>query len=160
MSTPSKTPTVGHMTEASGQGPDLRPSACSPSVLFVSELQDEVDMYSVALELSGFRTTHVSTLAEAFDVSAAAPVAVILDAGRTGYGLRRDNTRHHGVKAGLRVPVIMLTTQATGSDRMTAGQIGCDRLLQKPCLPDVLVQALEDVLDDYAERHAEDRESQ
>ena len=108
-------------------------------MLFVSELPDEVDMYSAALELSGFRTVHVHTPGEALSVcKETASIAVILDAGRY--------PRPVGLGSGLRVPVIVLATDGTGMDADTR-PVGCERVLIKPCLPDALVRALEEVLE-------------
>lgn len=107
-------------------------------------------MYSAALELSGFRPIHVRTPDEGLHVAVdLAPIAVILDGGRSHPGLPPDGVQHLNLKASLHVPVILLTTHATGSDPDTPRRIGCERVLLKPCLPSALVQALEDVLDRY-----------
>ena len=131
------------------------------SVLFMSDLTDEVEMYSAALELSGFRTMHVRTPLEALYVSERTePIAIIVNAGQSRRGLPPDSAQHLGLKARLRVPVIVLTAHATGSDPDIPRHIGCERVLLKPCLPDALVQALEDVLGRSGGADAEDRQGQ
>ena len=134
------------MAQTSTQHPI--PNRSTGSVLFVSELPDEVDMYSVALELSGLRTVHVHTPLEALSVSKEVMLlAVILDAGR--YRCRSSSAEDQPLRlrSRLQVPVIVLTTDGSGPDSDTPRPLGCDRVLAKPCLPDTLRQVLEEVLE-------------
>ena len=124
------------------------PNRPDGSVLFVSELSDEVDMYSTALELSGFRTVHVHTPREALSVSKDVTLlAVILDAGRYRCGSSSAEAQPLGLGSRLQVPVIVLTTDGSGPDTATSRRLGWDRVLAKPCLPDALRQVLEEVLE-------------
>lgn len=50
------------------------------------------------------------------------------------------------------VPVICLSGYGGHALAQRARAAGCDRILQKPCLPDALVDAAEDVLRTFRER--------
>ena len=110
------------------------------SVLIVDDDRDTREMYCESLRADGFDPSIATTGEEAIRLAAqAAPGVVVTDLrlkGRMdGIELMRrlrsdDRTKN--------VRLIMLTGATLGEERERAEASGCDRFLQKPCLPDVL----------------------
>lgn len=104
-------------------------------------------MYAIGLLAMGFQPITSETAEDAFARAChIRPDVVVADVTLTGASgielarrLRADRrTAHAGI--------IVLTGQAVGSTRQQATDAGCDRLLLKPCLPDVLALEICDVL--------------
>jgi DNA-binding response OmpR family regulator len=122
-------------------------SAVSPVVLLADDDEDSTAMYEVGLLSMGFHpiatTTVEDTLSRACRMQ---PVVVIADltlAGASGVELTRrlraDSRTDH-------VGIIILTGDGGGSTRQKALDAGSDRVLLKPCLPDVLALEIRELL--------------
>jgi len=80
------------------------------------------------------------------------PDAVVADVtlpGMDGLELVRQLRR---IPATSRVPVISLSGHGGRAHEERAREAGCDRIVQKPCLPDVLADTLAQLLDDARNR--------
>jgi len=112
----------------------------SPLVLVVDDYQDAREMYAEYLEFSGFRTeaacTGVEAVKKAFELR---PDVVLMDLSlpvMDGW----EATRLLKADAVTRgIPVVALTGHALPCHAESARKAGCDAVVTKPCLPDVLV---------------------
>jgi CheY-like chemotaxis protein len=109
--------------------------------MYAEFLRETFEMRAVADGLSALR-----------DVSAHPPDVVVTDLALPGMDgfelirrLRRDSASHA-------VPIICLSGFTTGSHEERAHEAGCTRVLQKPCLPDALGEAIAGVLNDSSDR--------
>lgn len=117
-------------------------------VLIVGEANDEREMYSEALRLEGFCTLQAATEAAAIRlVDELHPSVVVISNGRLDTSQALDLVRHVKLE-NLRTapPVVVLTTHARQADLDTARRAGCDRVVLKPCTPDLLGRILDDLL--------------
>ena len=100
-------------------------------------------MYAAALRRNGFCTLQAEHAADGYRLATELrPIAVVADVRLPGEDgltltkrLRQDEHVHD-------VPVIVLTGSASQGDQEAAASAGCDLLLVKPCLPDVLSHAV------------------
>jgi CheY-like chemotaxis protein len=129
------------------------PTAVSPLVLLVEDDRDTREMYVVALGMSGFRTAEAGTAAEARAAAhALRPDVVVSDLtlpDADGCDLCAElagdaDTRH--------VPTIALTGRSSDEDLDRCAAAGCVRVLVKPCPPDTLATAIDEVLREAAAR--------
>jgi CheY-like chemotaxis protein len=109
-------------------------------VLLVEDDQSGREMYATALELSGLRVVQAHNGLQAFEKAVALRPDVIvtdlcipgIDGLELARRLRSDERTHH-------IPIIGVTGYATFvSEPERATRAGCDCLLFKPCLPDLL----------------------
>src|SRR5215217_4002459 len=115
----------------------------TPHVLLVEDDRDTREMYSYYLSHSGLQVTEARTGRGALErVRDQRPDIVVTDIAmpemdglELSRRLRADNATHD-------VPIIAVSGQA--SER--ARQAGADVVLEKPCEPDHLLHAIEDVL--------------
>src|SRR3954466_11793647 len=115
----------------------------SPHVLLVEDDRDTREMYSYYLSHSGMHVTEARTGRRALErVAEQTPDVVVTDIAmpemdglELSRRLRAEETTHD-------VPIIAVSGQA--SDR--ALHAGADLVLEKPCEPDHLLHAIEDVL--------------
>jgi CheY-like chemotaxis protein len=96
-------------------------------------------MYAASLRRNGFCTLQAERAADGYRLATELhPVAIVSDLrlpGEDGLALARR------VKQGEGMPdtfLVLLTGSASSAEREAAAQAGCDLLLVKPCLPDVL----------------------
>jgi CheY-like chemotaxis protein len=116
----------------------------APRVLLVEDDHDTREMYSYYLSHSGLQVTEARTGRGALErVRDECPDVVVTDIAmpemdglELSRRLRADDTTHD-------LPIIAVSGQA--SDR-AARQAGADVVLEKPCEPDHLLHAIEDVL--------------
>jgi CheY-like chemotaxis protein len=116
-------------------------------VLIVDDFEDNRAMYAEFLRYSGFDVIEASNGAEAIErATAASPDVVVmdlslpvLDGWEATRRLKADaRTRH--------IPVIALTGHALEGHSQGAREAGCDWFLAKPCLPETLLNTLNDLL--------------
>jgi CheY-like chemotaxis protein len=118
-------------------------------VLIVDDFEDNRAMYAEFLRYSGFEVIEASNGAEAIERATAGEPDVIvmdlslpvLDGWEATRRLKADpRTRH--------IPVIALTGHALEGHSQGAREAGCDWFLAKPCLPETLLETLNDLLSD------------
>jgi two-component system, cell cycle response regulator DivK len=121
--------------------------AISPVVLIVDDHEDSLAMYAFGLLAMGFQPVIAATAEDAFARACSIhPSVVVTDmtlAGSSGLDLTRRlredvRTRNTGI--------IVLTGYAGAALRRQADEAGCDRFVEKPCMPDALAWAIRDVL--------------
>jgi CheY-like chemotaxis protein len=116
------------------------------AVLLVQRDDDSRDMYAEFLRHRGCVVRCAASAALAWTLVPRADVIV------TGVQLQGDVdgfefvTRLRGDHATARKPVVMLTSWAWQTERLRAGEVGCDAFLTKPCLPSVLLDQIVQVI--------------
>jgi CheY-like chemotaxis protein len=121
-------------------------------VLLVDGAVDEREMYAEYFRTRGFLTLQAGTADDGFRLAAELQPDVIITVMmivRTddGLTLTRRLKAHEETKS---APVVMLTGYVGEADRLDAEQAGCDRFLSKPCFPDVLADAVEELMTAHA----------
>ena len=119
-----------------------------PLVLIVEDHEDTRQMYSAFLS-SSFEVIEAANAEQAFArIAERRPDLIITDLslpGMDGFELiarvRRD-------PATDRTPVISLSGYGGHTHEERARAAGCNRVLQKPCMPDALEQAVHELLRD------------
>ncbi len=124
----------------------------SARLLFVDDSLDEREMYAVYFRDKGYCTLQAANARDGYRMAAdLAPAVVIVDVklpgDEDGLGLT-TRLKHNGETRGL--PVIVLTGCAFERDRQAALDAGCDRFLTKPCSPDALEVAVNELIRDHA----------
>lgn len=117
-----------------------------PTVLLVEDHQDTRQMYAQFMSLS-FRVLEAGTGAEAMRVlSLQRPDILITDLSLPdldGF----DLIARIRIEPSLQdIPVICLSGYGGYANEQRARELGCERLLQKPCLPDTLADTVAEVL--------------
>jgi CheY-like chemotaxis protein len=110
-----------------------------PLVLLADPRVDELEMYSEYLRWRGFRVAVSDNGADALtkaiavrpDLVCASLVLAERDGAELCAALHADERTRH-------IPVIVLTTLTADADLAKARTSGCDALLIKPCLPEVI----------------------
>lgn len=133
-------------TARAGDGRDTAPA--SPVVLLVDEDADALAMYKAGLACYGFlplTTSEIDTVVT--QVAAVKPDVVVthvpVHAGSVWTVI--EDLRH--APHSHRIPVVILTgAREPASIKYRADELGCAAVLLKPCTPDVLADALRQVL--------------
>ncbi len=118
-----------------------------PFVLLVEDDRDSREMYAMGLELCGLRVALAATAAEALRLSVAEPPDIVvsdltlpdMDGIALAGALARD-------PATAGVPIVALTGRSGDDDLTRAAAAGVRRVLVKPCPPDTLADAIQDIL--------------
>jgi CheY-like chemotaxis protein len=118
-----------------------------PLILVVDDFEDSRAMYAEYLVFSGYRVEQAANGREAVDkATELAPDLVVMDLSlpvMDGWEATRL------LKADARtkdIPVIALTGHALSGHSRGAKEAGCDDFLAKPCLPETLLQKVEEHL--------------
>jgi CheY-like chemotaxis protein len=129
--------------------PAERP-AHRPIVLLVEDHEDTRQMYAEFLQ-EAYEILGVSDARAALVAAAEHPPDIVVTdlslPGMDGFELTRRLHTDPGLGA---PPVIWLSGLTTGSHQTRARAAGCARVIQKPCLPDALADAIAAVLNDPA----------
>src|SRR5918992_4773424 len=116
----------------------------APLVLLVEDDTDTREMYSEYLSYSGLRVAEAPTGFRALQrVREQTPDVVVTDIAMPGMDGLELSRRLRAASPTRDVPIIAVSGNPTGR----AWEAGCDMMLEKPCTPDELLQAIEDVLD-------------
>jgi two-component system, cell cycle response regulator DivK len=119
----------------------------APLVLLVDDEPDQVEMYQLALELSGFRVVSAYTGTEGFaQAQRARPAVIVLDLRLPDLSGWDVCARLRSDPATERIPVIILTAAAAPTVGEQAAAAGCKAHLTKPCFPDRLIQTIREVI--------------
>ncbi len=118
-----------------------------PLVLIVDDHQDSCAMYAEALGFMGFQPVTEQTGEDGFARACAIhPDVIVADVmlpGMSGLELTRRLRDDERTKDAA---IIVLTGRTFGADKEHANEVGCDRFLLKPCLPDDLAVEIRHVL--------------
>jgi two-component system, cell cycle response regulator DivK len=118
-------------------------------VLVVDDFEDNRSMYAVYLSYSGYDVVEAADGVEAVEVARRTmPDIVVMDLSlplMDGWEATRrlkadERTRH--------IPVIALTGHALAGHSRDAHAAGCDAFLSKPCLPENLVEKVQELIGD------------
>ncbi len=119
----------------------------SPLVLIVDDHLDSCAMYAAALGFMGFRPVTEQTGEDGFARACAIhPDVIVADVmlpDISGLELTRRLRDDERTKD---TAIIVLTGRTFGTDEQQANEVGCDRFLLKPCLPDDLAGEIRHVL--------------
>ena len=126
-----------------------------PRVLLVEDHQDTRLMYSEFLTMSSYDVVAVPDGEQALAVLRVNPVDLVITdlslPGMDGFELittiRRD-------PALAEIPIICLSGYGGHSHEQRARAAGTSRIIQKPCMPDMLADVAAELIRDAAERRA------
>jgi two-component system, cell cycle response regulator DivK len=116
-------------------------------ILVVDDFEDNRSMYAVYLSYSGYEVVEAADGIEAVNVaSRTMPDIIVMDLSlplMDGWEATRrlkasEKTRH--------IPVIALTGHALAGHARDALAAGCDAFLAKPCLPEKLVEKVQELI--------------
>ena len=113
-------------------------------VLIVDDDRDTREMYSESLKADGFDILAASSGEEALRLASdRAPTVVVTDLRLRGRidGLELAR-RLRADKRTSKARIILLTGASLGAERQHAEAAGCDRFIEKPCLPDALASEI------------------
>jgi CheY-like chemotaxis protein len=120
-------------------------------VLLVNDSPDEREMYAEWFQRKGYVTLQAASAEDACRLAfELRPDVVVTDINLRGdtdglkltHALKHDSATHA-------VPVIILTARVFNRDRQEAALAGCDRFLPKPCVPDALEHAVDELLEHH-----------
>jgi len=118
-----------------------------PIVLVVDDSEDNRDMCAQCLALAGFRVLKASTAKEALKLAASADV-VLMDLSLPGMdGLQAARLLRVDPRTSA-LPLVALTGFSHEEVDQRAIGAGFDRVLGKPCLPEVIASTVREVLHD------------
>jgi two-component system, cell cycle response regulator DivK len=110
-------------------------------VLVVDDDADQRDIYVTILRFHGYE------ILEAGDGEAAVrcalrerPHVVLMDAALPGMDGWEATERLKAARETASIPVIMITAHALEADRQRGADMGVDRFLAKPCVPDEMLE--------------------
>jgi two-component system, cell cycle response regulator DivK len=121
------------------------PEVSRPLLLLVEDHEDTRQMYAEFLGLS-FDVLQARDGPQALDALARqVPALIITDfalPGIDGFELIRRIRGNHSTR---NVPVICLSGYSGSRYEQRAREVGCDRVLEKPCLPDQLAEVAQEM---------------
>jgi two-component system, cell cycle response regulator DivK len=120
----------------------------APLILVVDDFQDNREMYAEYLEFSGYRVGTATNGQEAIDrANELRPDVIVMDLSLPVLDGWEATRRLKAGPLTKDVPVIALTGHALKGHSQGAKEAGCDTFLAKPCLPQTLVEAINQLLD-------------
>ena len=126
-----------------------------PRLLLVEDHGDTRQMY-VAFLASSFEVVEAGDAEQALElISQHPPDVIVTDLSLPGMDGFEFIARVRQDPATRDVPVISLSGYGGYPHEQRAREVGCDRILQKPCLPDALAQAALELLRERAGRSDE-----
>jgi CheY-like chemotaxis protein len=118
-----------------------------PLVLVVDDFEDNRAMYTVFLTYSGYDVLEASDGVEAVEVtSKQLPDVVVMDLSLPLMDGWEATRRLKGDPRTRHIPIIALTGHALSGHTQDAEDAGCDAFLAKPCLPESLVEKVQELL--------------
>jgi CheY-like chemotaxis protein len=117
------------------------------TVLIVDDFDDNRQMYAEFLTYSGYRILEATNGAEAVaKAQELLPDVVVMDISLPVLdGLEATRRLKSDPRTG-NIPVIALTGHTSDQDSQIAREAGCDAFLAKPCLPDHLLETIQELL--------------
>ena len=126
---------------------DQRERRANRLVLVVDDFEDNRSMYAVYLTYSGYDVLEAADGQEAVEMAGVRmPDVIVMDLSlpiMDGWEATRrlkadERTRH--------IPIIVLTGHAVAGQSSDARKAGCDAFLAKPCMPEILVEKVQELL--------------
>jgi two-component system cell cycle response regulator DivK len=119
----------------------------SPLVLVVDDFEDNRAMYAEYLAYSGYSVEQAADGEEAVKLAQhLLPDIVVMDLSLPIMDGWEATRRLKADERTRRIPVIALTGHALASHSRGAREAGCDAFLAKPCLPEKLVEKVEELI--------------
>jgi CheY-like chemotaxis protein len=119
----------------------------SPLVLVVDDFEDNRAMYAEYLAYSGYCVEQAADGQEAVKLAQdLLPDVVVMDLSLPIMDGWEATRRLKADERTRRIPVIALTGHALASHSRGAQEAGCDAFLAKPCLPEKLVEKVEELI--------------
>jgi CheY-like chemotaxis protein len=117
-------------------------------ILLVDDSRDEREMYAEFLRYQGYATLQADTASDAYRLAAELhPDVVVTCVKLRGQEDGLELTRRiKGDDQMRQVPVVVLSGYVMQTHTDAAAQAGCDLFVAKPCLPDALSSAIDDLL--------------
>jgi CheY-like chemotaxis protein len=119
----------------------------SPLILVVDDFEDNRMMYAEYLTYSGFRVAEAANGVEAIEqAQTLGPDLIVMDLALPvldGWEATRQLKQGEATK---HIPVVALTGHALEGHSKRARAAGCDDFLVKPCLPEMLVRKVRELL--------------
>ncbi len=138
MSPPAKAPR-GRTSDRNGANRAL--------ILVVDDFQDNREMYAEYLVYSGFRVAEAANGLEALEKTLQLkPDLVLMDLSLPGIDGWEATRRLKSDARTQSIPVVALTGHALAGHSKVAANAGCDAFIAKPCLPEVLVRDIRQML--------------
>ena len=142
----SQTPQGGPRPLPHGQ-PSQTEGRRNRLVLVVDDFDDNRSMYAVYLTYSGYDVLEAADGREAVEMASVKMPDVIvmdltlpvMDGWEATRRLKADERTRH-------IPIIVLTGHAIAGQARDARDAGCDAFLAKPCLPEMLVEKVQELL--------------
>lgn len=117
------------------------------SVLVVDDLRDMRELYKEFLGLNGFQVVQAANGVEALSVAQSVrPAAIVMDLEMPTMGGSEATRALKQDERTKEIPIIVLTGSSRESQLLDARAAGCAALLRKPCMPEVLLEAIRHVL--------------
>jgi two-component system, cell cycle response regulator DivK len=117
------------------------------SVLVVDDLRDMRELYKEFLDLNGFQVVQAANGIEALSVAQSVrPAAIVMDLEMPAMGGSEATRALKQDERTKSIPIIVLTGSSRESQLSEAKAAGCAALLRKPCMPEVLLEAIRHVL--------------
>jgi CheY-like chemotaxis protein len=122
-------------------------NAADPLVLVVDDYADAREMYAESLVVAGFRVVEAENGLDAIErAQQCTPDVILMDLSLPGLDGWEATRRLKADPGTCDIPVVAVTghPQARASDE--ARRAGCDRFVVKPALPDVVIEAVRQAL--------------
>ena len=114
----------------------------NPRVLVVDDHPDTLRLFETYLSLSGFDVTSATSAAEALQLAASGVDAIATDLAMPGIDGLEFIRRMRADTAVPPVPIVAVTGQAIDLGSVAPADIGCCRVVLKPCDLDELADTL------------------
>lgn len=125
----------------------VAPDLTLQSVLVVDDFSDMRELYQQFLSLHGFRVVQAADGREAVSVAQSLrPAAIVMDLEMPAMGGSEAARALKQDERTKSIPILVLTGSSRESQLDDARAAGCAAVLRKPCMPEVLLEALKHVL--------------
>jgi CheY-like chemotaxis protein len=119
----------------------------TPLVLVVDDFEDNRAMYAVYLTYSGYEVIEAADGVEAVDLATRRlPDIVVMDLSLPLMDGWEATRRLKGDPRTQHIPIVALTGHALAPHSRDAEKAGCDAFLAKPCLPEMLVEKVQELM--------------
>jgi two-component system cell cycle response regulator DivK len=127
--------------------PPVAPARTTSLILVVDDFEDNRSMYAVYLGFCGFDVAEAADGEEAINVARQRlPDAIVMDLSLPIMDGWEATRRLKGDDRTSHIPIIALTGHALAGHSRGAREAGCDAFLAKPCLPEALLEKVQELL--------------